>query len=155
MQTWNSVRNRHIWWGLGLPYNGQPSWQITPILRPAASLILRGVTFVPLLPVGIQSVEKYSGKANTPEANFAGDAVNWHIHSFFHTLTLLGFPNGQQVIWQRRGIMTPDEFIQEYETSNRTHGLEHTLSLIDKNAIYWFSDGTCHIGKRGKHSLGC
>ena len=43
--------------------------------------------------------------------------------------------------------MTPDEFIHEYETSSRSHGLEHTLSLIDENAVYWFSDGSCHIGK--------
>ena len=43
--------------------------------------------------------------------------------------------------------MTPDEFIREYETSNQKHGLEHTLSLIDENAVYWFSDGSCHDGK--------
>ena len=43
--------------------------------------------------------------------------------------------------------MTPDEFIHEYENFNRTHGLEHTLRLIDENAVYWFSDGSCHIGK--------
>jgi ketosteroid isomerase-like protein len=43
--------------------------------------------------------------------------------------------------------MSPDEFIREYETSGRTGGLEHTLSLIDDNAVYWFSDGTSHVGK--------
>ena len=44
--------------------------------------------------------------------------------------------------------MTPEKFLQEYETSTRAHGLEHTFSLIDKNAVYWFSDGTCHVGKK-------
>ena len=43
--------------------------------------------------------------------------------------------------------MTAAEFMQEYQTSSRVHGLEHTLSLIDDNAIYWFSDGTSHVGK--------
>jgi ketosteroid isomerase-like protein len=43
--------------------------------------------------------------------------------------------------------MTPAEFIREYETSGRTGGLEYTLSLIDDNAVYWFSDGTSHVGK--------
>ena len=43
--------------------------------------------------------------------------------------------------------MTPDEFIREYETSASEHGLEHTLSLIDENAVYWFSNETCHVGK--------
>ena len=43
--------------------------------------------------------------------------------------------------------MTPAEFIREYETSTRDHGLEHTLKLIDENAVYWFSDGSSHVGK--------
>lgn len=43
--------------------------------------------------------------------------------------------------------MTPDEFLREYEMSTRTHGLEHTLSLIDEDAVYWFSDESCHVGK--------
>jgi ketosteroid isomerase-like protein len=43
--------------------------------------------------------------------------------------------------------MTPAEFIREYETSGRVHGIEHTLSLIADNAVYWFSDGTSHVGK--------
>ena len=43
--------------------------------------------------------------------------------------------------------MTPEEFIRTYETSNSAHGLERTLSLIDESAIYWFSDGSCHVGK--------
>jgi ketosteroid isomerase-like protein len=43
--------------------------------------------------------------------------------------------------------MTPTEFMREYETSGRTGGVERTLSLIADNAIYWFSDGTAHVGK--------
>jgi len=43
--------------------------------------------------------------------------------------------------------MTSSDFIQEYETSGRTGGVENTLRLIDENAVYWFSDGTSHIGK--------
>jgi ketosteroid isomerase-like protein len=43
--------------------------------------------------------------------------------------------------------MTPAEFIREYENASRTHGLEHTLRLIDENAVYWFSDGSSHVGK--------
>ena len=43
--------------------------------------------------------------------------------------------------------MTPDEFLREYEMSGRTGGVEHTLRLIDDSAIYWFSDGSNHVGK--------
>jgi ketosteroid isomerase-like protein len=43
--------------------------------------------------------------------------------------------------------VTPAEFIREYEASGREHGLEYTLSLIDDNAVYWFSDGSSHVGK--------
>src|SRR5262245_57627227 len=43
--------------------------------------------------------------------------------------------------------MTPDQFLREYETSGRTGGVEHTLRLIDDNAVFWFSDGTRHVGK--------
>lgn len=43
--------------------------------------------------------------------------------------------------------MTPQEFLREYETSGRVGGVERTLSLIDDDAIYWFSDGGAHIGK--------
>src|SRR3954471_19924432 len=42
--------------------------------------------------------------------------------------------------------MTPAEFMREYETSGR-RGVEATLSLIDDNAVYWFSDGSHHVGK--------
>jgi ketosteroid isomerase-like protein len=37
--------------------------------------------------------------------------------------------------------------MRQYETSGRTGGLEHTLSLIDDRAVYWFSNGTSHVGK--------
>ncbi len=43
--------------------------------------------------------------------------------------------------------MTPTEFLREYETSGRIGGVEHTLRLIDDKAVYWFSDGTAHVGK--------
>ncbi len=44
--------------------------------------------------------------------------------------------------------MTPDEFMREYETSGRNGGVDRTLSLIDDDAVYWFSDGASHVGKR-------
>ena len=43
--------------------------------------------------------------------------------------------------------MTPDQFMREYETSGRVGGVEHSLPLIDDDAVYWFSDGTSHVGK--------
>src|SRR4051812_5915198 len=43
--------------------------------------------------------------------------------------------------------MTPAEFMCEYETSGQTGGVEHTLRLIDDRAVYWFSDGSAHVGK--------
>jgi hypothetical protein len=43
--------------------------------------------------------------------------------------------------------MTPAEFLIEYESSNRKGGVEHTLRSIGQNTIYWFSDGTSHVGK--------
>jgi ketosteroid isomerase-like protein len=43
--------------------------------------------------------------------------------------------------------MTPAQFIQEYATSGRVHGIDYTLGLVDDEAIYWFSDGTSHVGK--------
>ena len=43
--------------------------------------------------------------------------------------------------------MTPDEFLKQYETSGSTGGVERTLSMIDDDAVYWFSDGTMHVGK--------
>ncbi len=43
--------------------------------------------------------------------------------------------------------MTPGDFLREYEASGRTGGVEGTLKLIDESAVYWFSDGTSHVGK--------
>src|SRR5437879_4112036 len=43
--------------------------------------------------------------------------------------------------------MTPAEFLREYETSGRTGGVEKTLRMIDEHAVYWFSDGTAHVGR--------
>jgi ketosteroid isomerase-like protein len=43
--------------------------------------------------------------------------------------------------------VTPDEFLREYETSGRTGGVEMTLRMIDDDAVYWFSDGSAHVGK--------
>jgi ketosteroid isomerase-like protein len=44
--------------------------------------------------------------------------------------------------------MSPDEFIRAYERASCSHVVEDTLRLIDDNAVYWFSDGTSHVGKR-------
>jgi ketosteroid isomerase-like protein len=43
--------------------------------------------------------------------------------------------------------MTPDEFLREYESSGRSGGVENMLRLIGDKAVYWFSDGTSHVGK--------
>lgn len=43
--------------------------------------------------------------------------------------------------------MTPAEFLDEYAKSGRIGGVERTLRLVDDNAVYWFSDGTSHVGK--------
>ncbi len=40
--------------------------------------------------------------------------------------------------------MTPEQFLKEYETSNG----KHTLGMIAEDAVYWFSDGTQHVGKQ-------
>lgn len=42
---------------------------------------------------------------------------------------------------------TPDELMREYEQAANRHDLEGTLRLIDKDAVYLFSDGTTHAGK--------
>lgn len=43
--------------------------------------------------------------------------------------------------------MTPAEFMRKFETSSGAGGLDSTLALIDDAAVYWFSDGTAHVGK--------
>jgi len=40
--------------------------------------------------------------------------------------------------------MNPEQFLKEYETSD----LEHTIGMIAEDAVYWFSDGTHHVGKQ-------
>src|SRR5262245_2519991 len=43
--------------------------------------------------------------------------------------------------------MTPDDFLRQYEASGSTCSIEDRLRLIDDDAVYWFSDGTAHVGK--------
>ncbi len=43
--------------------------------------------------------------------------------------------------------MTPEQFLREYEAATRAHDLERVLELVDKDAVYWFSDGTRHRGR--------
>ncbi|MEM9443954.1 MAG: nuclear transport factor 2 family protein [Verrucomicrobiota bacterium] len=44
--------------------------------------------------------------------------------------------------------MTAKEFMRTYETATGSHGLDHMVKLIDKYAVYWFSDGSSHVGKQ-------
>jgi ketosteroid isomerase-like protein len=44
-------------------------------------------------------------------------------------------------------IQTPDEFMREYERVANSHDLQATLSLVDEEAVYLFSDGSVHVGK--------
>lgn len=43
--------------------------------------------------------------------------------------------------------MTPTDFLRLYETSTAKGGVELTLGLIADEAVYWFSDGSVHVGK--------
>lgn len=43
---------------------------------------------------------------------------------------------------------TADEFMKVYERATNSHDLEATLSLIDEDAIYLFSDQSVHVGKQ-------
>ena len=43
---------------------------------------------------------------------------------------------------------TPGEFMVAYERATNSHDLEATLSLIDEQAVYLFSDESVHVGKR-------
>jgi ketosteroid isomerase-like protein len=43
--------------------------------------------------------------------------------------------------------MTPTDFIREYEWSGRLGGVERTMQCVDTDALYWFSDGSAHVGK--------
>ena len=42
---------------------------------------------------------------------------------------------------------TPAEFMQAYEAATNSHELDKLLPLIAEDAIYLFSDQSCHIGK--------
>jgi ketosteroid isomerase-like protein len=43
---------------------------------------------------------------------------------------------------------TADEFMLMYERATNSHDVEATLSLVDEQAVYLFSDGSVHVGKR-------
>ncbi|MBB6428966.1 YybH family protein [Algisphaera agarilytica] len=43
--------------------------------------------------------------------------------------------------------MTPEECLRQYETASRNHDLDALLELIHDDAVYWFSNGTSHVGK--------
>ena len=42
--------------------------------------------------------------------------------------------------------MTPEEFMKEYELSNRSHDLARVRSLIAEDALFWFSNGGAYLG---------
>ncbi|MDP2838231.1 MAG: DUF4440 domain-containing protein [Candidatus Moranbacteria bacterium] len=45
------------------------------------------------------------------------------------------------------GIMSSklDQFLKEYEVATNTHDFDKVAPLLDKDAVYWFSDGS-YIG---------
>ncbi|MEM1108151.1 MAG: nuclear transport factor 2 family protein [Planctomycetota bacterium] len=43
--------------------------------------------------------------------------------------------------------MSPEEFLRQYESASRDHDLELVMSLIHDDAVYWFSNGGCYVGK--------
>ncbi len=43
--------------------------------------------------------------------------------------------------------MSPDDFMREYEAAAASHDLERTLPLIAPDAVFWFSNGTSHVGR--------
>jgi ketosteroid isomerase-like protein len=45
-------------------------------------------------------------------------------------------------------IPNADDFMSAYEQATNSHDLKATLSLIDEQAVYLFSDESVHIGKR-------
>ncbi len=38
--------------------------------------------------------------------------------------------------------MTPEEFMQVYERATNTHDPARVAELVDKDAVYWFNDGS-------------
>jgi ketosteroid isomerase-like protein len=45
-------------------------------------------------------------------------------------------------------IVTPEEFLNEYVSTSAGHGMDHLLSMIAEEAVYWFSDGTQYVGQK-------
>lgn len=43
--------------------------------------------------------------------------------------------------------MDPTELMRDYESASRAHDLERLLDCIDADAVYWFSNQACHVGK--------
>lgn len=43
--------------------------------------------------------------------------------------------------------MTPDAFMAAYEAATAAHDLEATLALVADDAVFLFSNETCHPGK--------
>lgn len=43
--------------------------------------------------------------------------------------------------------MTPAEFMRRYAQASAAHDLDATMRLIDEDAVYFFSNETCHIGR--------
>jgi ketosteroid isomerase-like protein len=43
--------------------------------------------------------------------------------------------------------MTPEDVMAAYETAASTHDLSATLRLIDRDALYWFSNSASHVGR--------
>ena len=44
--------------------------------------------------------------------------------------------------------VTPNEFMNVYEAATREQGLDAKLSLIDEEAIFFFSNQSVHVGKQ-------
>ncbi|MEM6757590.1 MAG: DUF4440 domain-containing protein [Planctomycetota bacterium] len=43
--------------------------------------------------------------------------------------------------------MTPAELMNEYAEASRSQDLGRVMSMIDDEAVYWFSTGAAHTGK--------
>jgi uncharacterized protein (TIGR02246 family) len=43
--------------------------------------------------------------------------------------------------------MSPTELLSAYLAAANRHDLEAVLALVDDNAVYFFSDGSSHVGK--------
>jgi hypothetical protein len=47
----------------------------------------------------------------------------------------------------RSRVMTPEDVMAAYEAAASTHDLSATLRLIDRDALYWFSNSASHVGR--------